>query len=159
MEIDEFDLKLAYNELRQKYELPEFEKMAEDFDIEKTIEKESVFLIREIRRAINEKIMAYLHLFETLVNPSAPPMFVFSLLRNIPIKDKDTIKETYKTLSKTQIEIMKLDTIYNINAEIKFINETFNMWQKLKPTIYKIIENFESSFKEEDTSKDRSYFG
>lgn len=159
MEIDEFDLRSAYNELRQKYELPEFEKMIEDFDIEKAIEKESAFLIREIRRVVNEKILSYLHLFETLVNPSAPPIFVFSLLRNIPANEKNSIKEIYKTLSKTQVEIMKLDTIYNENTEVKFINETFNMWQELKPIIYKLIESFEESFESDDTSKDRSYFG
>ena len=53
---------------------------------------------------------------------------------------------------------MKLDTIYKENAEAKFINETFSMWQKFKPTIYKLIENFESSFENNDISKNKSYF-
>lgn len=159
MENTEFDLKLVYDNLRQKYGLPEFEKLAEDFDIEKIAEKEPIFPIREIRRAINEKITAYLHLFETLINPNAPPMFVFSILRNASTKDKDTVRDIYKTLSKIQIETMKLDTIYKEDTEIKFINETFNTWQKLKPKIYKLIENFEANFEENDTSKNRSYFG
>ena len=85
-------------------------------------------------------------------------MFVFSILRNISTADKDTIKKIYKALSRTQIEVMKLDTIYKIEDEVKFINETFIIWQELKPTIYKLIERFESSFNEDDTSKKRSYF-
>ena len=159
MEDKDFDLEKAYLDLQKKHSLPDFTKLAEDFDIEKIQDKETTFLLREIRRAINEKITAYIHLFENLINPNAPPMFVFSILRNISTKDKDTIKQIYKTLSKTQIEIMKLDTIYNETEETKFINETFNTWQELKPTIHKLIEDFESSFETDDTSKKRSYFG
>ena len=158
MENDEINFEEIYNELAQKHSLPQFEKIAEDFDIEKIQDKESIFLIREIRRTINEKIAAYIHLFETLINPTTPPMFVFSILRNISTADKDTIKKIYKALSRTQIEVMKLDTIYNEADEIKFINETFIIWQELKPTIYKLIERFESSFDEDDSSKKRSYF-
>ena len=159
MEKEEINFEETYNELAQKHSLPEFEKIAEDFDIEKIQDKESIFLIREVRRSINEKISAYIHLFETLINPSAPPMFVFSILRNISTEDKETIKKIYKAISRTQIEVMKLDTIYKEEEEIKFINETFIVWQELKPTIYKLIERFESSFDEDDTSKKRSYFG
>jgi hypothetical protein len=159
MEKDELDFQSLYNELAQKHSLPEFQKIAEDFDIEKIQDKESTFLIREVRRSINEKIAAYLHLFETLINPSAPPMFVFSILRNISSQDKETIKKIYKALSRTQIEIMKLDTIYNEKQEAKFINETFIIWQEFKPTIMKVIESLETSFEIDDTSKKRSYFG
>lgn len=159
MENDELNFEQIYNESAQKYGLPEFEKISEDFDIEKIQDKESIFLIREIRRTINEKIAAYIHLFETLINPTTPPMFVFSILRNISTADKDTIKKIYKALSRTQIEVMKLDTIYKEESEAKFIKETFIIWQELKPTIYKLIERFESNFDEDDSSKKRSYFG
>jgi hypothetical protein len=159
MEKDEFNFEQVYNELAQKHGLPEFEKIAQDFDIEKIQDKESTFLIREIRRSINEKIAAYLHLFETLINPSSPPMFVFSIIRNISEKDKETIKQIYKALSRTQIEIMKLDTIYNEKEEAKFINETFIIWQEFKPTIMKVIESLEASFETDDAAKKRSYFG
>ena len=158
MENDEIDFKKIYNELAQKHNLPEFKKIAEDFDIEKIQDKESTFLIREVRRTINEKIAAYIHLLETLINPSSPPMFVFSILRNVSTEDKETIKKIYKALSRTQIEVMKLDTVYNEADEIKFINETFIVWQELKQTIYKLIERFESSFEEDDSTKKRSHF-
>ena len=159
MEKEEFDFELAYNELKQKHSLPEFKILAEDFDIEKIAEKESNFLIREIRRIINEKLSAYMHLFETLINPSAPPMFIFSVLRGIKEEDKESIREIYKKLSKLQIEVMKLDTIYSEQGEIKFIKDTFAEWQDLKKTIYKIIENLDENIEKDDTSKNRGYFG
>jgi hypothetical protein len=159
MENDELNFEEIYNDLAQKYSLPEFKEIAEDFDIEKITDKESIFLIREVRRTMNEKISAYIHLFETLINPNSPPMFVFSILRNVSTSDKETIKKIYKALSRTQIEVMKLDTIYNDKDEAKFINETFIIWQELKPIVYKLIEGFESSFEEDDSDKNKSYFG
>jgi len=49
-------------------------------------------------------------------------------------------------------------TIYNEKHEIKFINETFNIWQEIKPKIYKLVESFESSFEQNGTTNKRSYF-
>lgn len=157
MEKNDFDLKSEYKTLTLKHNLPDFRELAEDFDIEKISEKESSFLLREIRRVMNEKISAYIHFFETLINPTGPPMFIFTILRNISEEDRKNLKEIYKILSKTQIEIIKLDTIYKEDTEVKFINDTFNLWQKIKPTIYKLAENFKLAFEKNDTSEKRSY--
>jgi hypothetical protein len=155
---DEFDLELEYKKLKEKYPLPNFEKICEDFDIEKVGDKESKFLLREIRRAMNEKISAYLHLFENLINPVSPPIFVFSILRGTSNSDKESMKEIYKILSKTQLEIMKLDTIYAEKEEAKFVIEVFGIWQKLKPAIINLVKTFESNFEKDDSSKKSSYF-
>jgi hypothetical protein len=157
METEDFDIELAYNELKSKYSLPEFEKLIEDFDIEKLADKETIFLAREIRRTISEKIAAYLQLIETFINPHSSPMFVFSILKNLSQQNKDSIKKIYATLSKIQIEVLKLDTIYNEDSEAKFIDNTFKTWQETKPTIYKIIEDFQESLEENNTSKRESY--
>ncbi|MDH3353276.1 MAG: hypothetical protein OEL87_02410 [Nanoarchaeota archaeon] len=155
----DFDFEVTYDGLKEKYGLPEIDAIAEDFDIEKLYDKEHDFLIREIRRAINEKISGYLQLLETLINPSAPPMFVFSILKNISEKDREVIKEIYKKLSIVQIEVMKLDTVYREEAEAKFIVETFKMWQDLKLKLYGLIEGFEAGLEEGDSSNKKSYFG
>ena len=159
MENKEFDLESAYNKLKQEHNLPEFEKLAEDFDIEKIFDKEPLFLVREIRRTISEKLSAYMHLFETLINPSAPSMFIFSVLRGVKEEDKELIRELYKKLSKSQIEVMKLDTIYSEQGEIKFIKDIFTEWQDLKKTIYGIIENLDKNIEKDNVSKKQGYFG
>ena len=158
MEEIEFNLEAEYAELKKDYNLPNFEALTQDFDIEKTIEKETRFLAREIRKAINEKITAYIHLFETLTNPNNTPMFVFKILKNISEKEKEQIQKFYKTLSKTQLKMMKLDTIYSEESEIKFINKTFKMWQEIKVEIHTLFESFETKFENDDTLKERSYF-
>ena len=158
MEENEINLEERYNELKQKYSLPDFKNLAEDFDIEKIQDKESSFLLREIRRTINEKTSAYLHLFENLINPNSPPIFIFTLIRNISTEDKEIVKQLYKELSKTQIEVMKLDTIYKEESEAKFIKEIFELWQTVKQKTYKLIEDLESNMDNNDTAVGKSYF-
>lgn len=158
IEIDDCDLETDYEELRKKYSLPEFQSLAEDFDIEKIQDKDTIFLAREIRRTMNEKITAYIHLFETLINPTSPPMFVFKILKNMSKEEKEQIQEFYKTLSMVQLEVMKLDTVYSEEAEIKFINKNFSLWQNLKTKIRTLFDSFEKNFEKDDISKGRSYF-
>lgn len=155
---DEYNLQQEYEVLAKKYDLPKFEEMLEDFDIEKICEKETSFLAREIRRIINEKISAYVHLFETLINPQGPPMFVFKILKNMSAEEKQEIQEFYKILSKYQIKIMKLDTVYSEEAEIKFVKESFQMWQEQKQKIFKLFKAFETNFENDDQSKSKTYF-
>jgi len=153
------DLKKDYEKLRRKYALPDFEKFSEDFDIEKILEKESIFLLRDIRRIMNDKLSAYLHLFETLINPSSPPMFIFSILKNIKQEQRKTVKEIYQRLAKIQLEAMKLDTIYDEKKEADFVNNVFKEWQKFKLKINSLLDNFDKKFKQEQNSNNRGYFG
>lgn len=155
---EEYNLETEYEALAKKYDLPTFEEILEDFDIEKICEKETSFLAREIRRIINEKISAYIHLFETLINPQGPPMFVFKILKNMSTEEKTSLQEFYKVLSKFQIQIMKLDTIYSEQAEIKYIKESFQMWQEQKQKIFKLFESFETNFENGDEAKSKTYF-
>jgi len=156
---EEIDFVKEYESYKEEYELPEFEELARDFDIEKVSEKESSFLIREIRRVIIEKLSSYLSLFETLINPASPPMYIFSVLRGISEEDKSDIRKVYKRLSKFQIKSLKLETIYEEADEARFIKDAFNEWQKIKLDVFKIIEKFEKNVEKENNSKKSGYFG
>ena len=155
----DFDFIKEYDLLKEKYGLPEFDLIARDFDAEKILEKETNFIVREVRIAIGEKISSYLHLFETLINPSAPPMFIFSVLRNLNSEDKEAIKKIYKRLSKFQIEAMKLDTIYEESKEVLYVKEAIKEWQNLKVEIYDLIDDLDKKSEEDNGSKNRGYFG
>ncbi len=158
-ENNNFDFIEGYDLLKEKYGLPEFDLIARDFDVEKVLEKETRFILREVRIAISEKISSYLNLFETLINPSSPPMFIFSVLRNLNSEDKEAIKKIYKRLSKFQIEAMKLDTIYEESKEVLYVKEAIKEWQNLKVEIYDLIDDLDKKSEEDNGSKNRGYFG
>ena len=161
MEKDEKEIKELeddYSKLKSKYDLPEFEKLCEDFDVEKLVEKDTMFLLRNIRRTINEKLAAYINLFESLINPSSPPIFVFSILRGLSTEDKERMREIYKKLSRTQLQVMKLDVQYAETLEAKFISSSFKLWQSIKPEILEIVKSFERNFEKDNEAKKSTYF-
>lgn len=148
-----------FEELREKFNLPNLESLGEDFDIEKSFEKESSFLLREMRRIMTEKTSSVLHLFENLINPSSPPIFIFSGLKKLNEEDKKKIKNIYKILAKIQIKSMKCDSIYSENSEAELIKNVFDEWKKIKQDIFSILEKFEFALEEENNSSNKSYFG
>jgi len=154
----EIDIGEEYESLREKYNLPLFDKLSEDFDIERISEHKTSFLLREIRKTIVEKIVGYLHLCENLINPSGPSMLIFSIIRNLKKEDKEMIRETYKELSLVQIKVMKIDVAYSEKNEADFIKETFEKWQKLKPKLSGLIERFDDSLESEDLKRTNGYF-
>ncbi len=153
------NLKIEYEKLSKKYKLPDFDKLAEDFDIEKIVEKETSFVLRDMRRMINEKLSAYLHFFEVLMNPSSPPMFVFSMLKNLNEQDHQIIKKIYAKIAKYQIVVMKLDTIYNEKNEANFILTTFNDFQDMKIKINEILEKLGKDIDLNNSADKKGYFG
>jgi hypothetical protein len=153
------DVENEYEKIAKKFDLPKFEKLVEDFDADKILEKEGGILIRDVRRTINDKLSAYLHLFETLMNPSSPPLFVLTFLKNISDENRKLIKETYKELSKMQLANMKLDTVFEEKKEAEFIQNSFNSWQNMKKKTYVLFGDFEKEFERNSEAKEKSYFG
>lgn len=159
-ECDELEnLRNNYEPLKKKYSLPEFTELAEEFDIERAAEKQSSFTLREIRRTINDKISAYLHLFETFTNPSNAPMFIFSMLKNISEDEKQKVKDIYKQLAKIEMTIFKLDTIYSEKSEADFIKTATKEWKIMKKDILVLVEKFDKNFNVNSSTVSRGYFG
>jgi hypothetical protein len=153
------EFKEKYILLKEKYGLPTFIQLAEDFDIEKIMEVENSFLLREIRRTIHEKLSAYLQLFETLLNPVSPPMFIFSILRGIGSEEKEKIKEIYKKLSKLQLFVMRLDTFYKEENEANYVKDSFSDWQDIKHELTGLIKKLEEGLEQNNDPKKGGYLG
>ena len=148
-----------YARLVSDFGLPDFDVLAEDFDVEKVLDKETQFVARELRRVVSDKFTSYLHFFETLINPASPPMFVFSLLRTMSSDDKDLVKSLYNKFSRSQVRVMKLDTVYSEESEVSFVLDAYNLWQEVKPSILGIIDRFDENFDDNGTSSQKGYFG
>lgn len=152
-------LKKQYEPLKKKYKLPEFSELNKEFEIEKIQEKETDFLLREIRRAISEKMAAFLKLFELFLNPQAAPLFILTSLKNLTLKEKEMIENIYKELVKLEIISINLDIEYNEKEEVKFIIEAMKKWKEIKLFAKEIVD-FLIKFQNKNTEKkEKSYFG
>ena len=153
------ELKENYEKIREKNNLPSFDEMNREFQIEKASEGESDYLIREIRKFIAEKFSNYLRFIDTILNPSNAPMFVFSFIKMIDKNDKVKLTEIYKKLIKEEIMLIELDLDFVEEKEAKFINEFYEMWQDSKKELLEIIQKVSKSSDKKTNSNNSGYFG
>ncbi|MFH1500942.1 MAG: hypothetical protein ABIE22_03275 [archaeon] len=153
------ELKKAYDILKQKYKLPSFKELNEEFDVERIAERETETLLREIRKVMMDKIITYLRFTELLLNPSAAPLFFLSLLKNLSSEERKVVEKTYTDLGKLEIDVLDLDITYSEKREAEFILYSFKEWQTIKKDLLKISTSLRKSWEKKSQKKDRNYLG
>jgi len=153
------ELKEKYKDLQKKYGLPDFEKLNEDFQIERAAESETDFLIREIRKFVGDKIINYLKFIESLLNPVNAPMFIFSMIKLIDSEGKKKLSEIYNNLMKKELKFIELDLEFDEEKEAEFIKESYESWQGIKKDVLKILEAINKKWDNKSETNNKGYFG
>lgn len=153
------DLKKNYKKIQEKHNLPIFEKLNEDFSIEKISEYETDILIREVRKFIAEKFSNYLRFVETILNPVNAPPFIFSVITSINQDDKKILAEIYKKLAKNEVLSIEVDINFSEKIEAEYIKRAYDMWQEIKKDLMKIIEAVKRNWDNKFEANNKSYFG
>ena len=153
------NLKKDYRKIQKKYSLPEFEKLNEDFQIEKIAETETDYLIREIRKFMGEKFSNYLRFVEAILNPTNVPMFVFSIVKSITPEEREKLIEIYKQISKIEVSLIELDINFSEKKEADFIKQSYKIWQKIKKDTLEVIEAIKKNWDNKFEGKSKGYFG
>lgn len=153
------ELKKDYKKIQEKYDLPSFKELNEDFGIEKAVEVETDLLIREIRKFIADKFSNYLRFIETLLQPINAPMFVYSILKSCEKTEKEKLSEMYKKLAKKEIELIELDVEFDELKEARFIKDSYKFWQELKEEFSSVLEAIKKNWDNKSQSNEKGYFG
>jgi hypothetical protein len=152
-------LKKDYERIRTRYKLPSFQQLNEEFEIERIAEKETDMLLREVRKAITEKVVAFLRFLELMINPSGAPFFLLAILKNLSSVDKKLIEKIYKMMGEFEIKAISLDLKYSEKAEAEFIRESAKKWQEMQPELEELSEVLKRAWNASTEKKERSYFG
>src|SRR3989344_8844616 len=122
MEIEE--LKEAYVGLHKEFNTPGFDELNNIFDIGK-IERDSGNLLRDIRRAMVDKVAHYLRLMELMFNPSqASPVFLI-LLKEVTPADKQVLDKVFSAFIEIEIASYRLD-VHSLEVdEVNFIKKIY----------------------------------
>ena len=131
------NLKKDYKKIQKKYDLPNFDELNKDFQIEKVAETETDFLIREIRKFMADKFSNYLRFIEAILNPVNAPMFIFSIIKSIGIEEKKKLTDIYGKLSKTELFYVALSYFQYMNPDKPMDEAEFQNFVKLD------VENWE----------------
>jgi len=152
-------LKKDYRVLQKKYGLPEFDRINQDFYIEKIVENETQFLIREIRRMVGDRLANYMRFVEHLLNPINVPFFIFSIIKLIGKEEKNKLSEIYQKLVKNEVKFLEVDLEFNEAREAKFVKESFELWQEIKKDLLEIISKIDKGWENKREENSRGYFG
>lgn len=152
-------LKEKYKNFQKQYNLLPFEKLNEDFQIEKVLETETDFVLREIRETITNKFLNYLRFIESILNPSNSPMFVFAITKTFGIREREKLTELYKRIAKLEIDLIELDLEYSEKKEAEAIKRYFEMWQDMKKEFMEIINVIKKNWNNKTEDNEKGYLG
>lgn len=150
-------LKERYQILEKKYFLPSFQKLNEDFEIDK-IERESDTFLRVVRKTMMEKIVNSLGFLEMLVNPVNAPRIYLSYVKSMTQKDKDLLNILYSNLGELSLEFLRLEIDYSEKGEADAINKISSVWNKSKDGFRVIMVDIVKPGNDV-LKKEKSYFG
>ena len=151
-------LKSEYKKLSDKYNLPSYKEMDEDFDINKIDSIEDT-LLRDIRKLMFSKFASVLNFVELLLNPTNGSMFHMYLVKGINTEEKNSLNNLFESLGSIEIESFSLDINYSEKNEAAYIKESYEKWQKMKPELDKIISSIKLNWKKVSSKKEKSYYG
>ncbi len=152
-------LKENYKKLQERYNLPSFEKLNEDFQIEKATESETDLILREVRKYVTDKFFNYLRFIESILTPTNAPMFVFAITKTICGKDRERLTELYKKIAKVDIELIELDIEYSEEKEANAIKKYYEMWQDIKKELMELVGVIKKNWDNKIEDNSKSYFG
>jgi hypothetical protein len=153
------EMKKQYEKLRKKYKLPIFKELDENFDIGRVSEKDTNTLLREIRKSLIDKVIAYFKFIEMMINPGNSSLFFFSLVKGLASKEKRVLERLYEKLGEMEIDVIELDARYSEKDEAEFIKKVNKEWKTVSEELIKLVEVLRRNWRQKSSKNDRGYFG
>jgi len=151
---DKFNIKKEYEVVKG---LPKFQDLNDDFEVE--FLKEKSFLTRQVRRKINEKVIFFCRIIESLLYPTQQHIINMREIANFSEDKKKEIDKIYKELMLYERQSLLLDVSPNNKDDINYINDVFNFWKKIKPKMEEIVKIMQEAWKKEKALEKNNYFG
>lgn len=139
-------IKETYQKLQKEHPLlPDFDKLNNEFEIS-TIENEE-FLLREIMRAMAERLEQSVQILERLISPDPNSFTDLHECRSFTAGEKKQLIDTFRNLMKHFRLLLETELALEPKKDAEAIRAVFDMWQKerkqIAPAIKKIKESWE----------------
>ena len=145
------DINIEEEYKKLKYNLPDFKKLDEEFEISNIQGLEDKkFLLRFIRRKVNEKIIFFCRIIESILYPQSPNYISMVESRIFTEEEKQNMAELYKKLMHYEKESLILDVESDDKQSTKYINEVLNDWTEIKKQLVEITRKMQKSWNEQE---------
>lgn len=157
---EKFDIKKEYELLSRKYKLPSFEDIDNEFEVSGIEDINKKFLIRIIRRRINDKVVFFNRILESILQPNASSFVHLHESKFFSDEEKQEILSSFRKLMGLERESLGLDIEPDIEKDVEFINKVFIEFNEIKKKTKKVASVLEEAWsKEEEKVVSESYFG
>ena len=155
------EIKKAYEKLKIKYNLPEYEELDEEFELlyfQRIIEIK--YILRFVRRRIVDKLNSYVNFLQNILNPNPSSLISLEESKFFSQEEREEIIALIKEMVIVERKSLELDINHNEKKDAEFIKYGFMKWGELRNKIAKMCdklkEGWESEIKEES---EKHYFG
>ena len=150
-------MRKEYDLLKSEFNLPSFDDLNKDFDIEDISKDDNI--LREIVKKINGVVDFYINFLEDVIHPDSR----YYSLKEANVLDKDLrllAVKIYNKLMYLNRSGLSLNLDYSKkDASLRIIN-VFNEWQSLKKDLLSIVIVLKDSWLNHNEAKhDGGYFG
>jgi len=153
----ESKIEKTYNKLKEKYSLPDFDELNNEFELS-TIECEE-FLLRKIRKKIADKINAMCEFLEGLLSPDTTMANLYEY-KAFDDDERKKIFELYKRLKVLEKLALELSLNHDDEKDAKFIKNVFSSWDEIRNEMTTIIKKIKDFWENESTKEYKAgYFG
>ena len=148
-------LKKEFEKVREKYGLPSFEELDNEFEIRKI--DFDLHLVRETRRAMTHRLTAIADLLEPILNPSEANLHSAIESKHFDKNDVDDMFSYYKKLWHHVHEGV-VASLISEKDEADFIKAMWKIWPEIKKTALKYAQKITESWKKEDTPRSTDHY-
>ena len=154
----EANIKEEYENLSKKYKIPKFEILNEDFELE--FIKEKPFLLKQVRRKMNEKVIFFCRIVESLLYPNPQNIINVNELNSFSNDKKSELEKIYKELMYFERSSLFLDVLPEDKKEVEYINNFFNSGNRIKKHVEETVKTMQESWKNDIKETEKNdYFG
>jgi len=152
-------LKEAYEILRKKYNLPNFDDLNNEFEIS-SIKKPSIeFLLRIIRRRITDKLAMFCNILQSLIMPNTGSAVNLHEIKFFTEDDRVKIEKLLSDMMYLERKSLLLDINSEEKVEAEFLKTAMGYWPGFSLEMMRIVDKMSSGWKTEEKIDKTQYFG
>ncbi len=153
------DLKKIYEEYEKKYKLPKYGLLDNEFELlSVSTFVEINYPLRFIRRRIVDKIDYIMGVLQEILQPDIGSLVSLEESKFFSDEDKTKIVEIIKKLMVFQRRSLILDVEFNLEDDVRFILEVFELWMKIKKEISIVFTDFVVGWKKEIKEEKKEHY-
>ena len=134
-------MKKEYEKIRKKFDLPDFEVLNTEFEII-TIEPDG-FLLREIKRKINERLSSACEMLTKMIQPETTSLVDLYEYRCFDDAAKKQIFELFSRIMYLKRKINESELLLDSEKDAAIIKEAAETWPKLRKQMIPFVKELE----------------